>query len=39
LVDALYVELSHRLDDAVLVTTDARLAAATPVAALVTLPR
>jgi predicted nucleic acid-binding protein len=38
LVDALYVELSHRLDDADLITTDARLAAATTLATLVTLP-
>ena len=35
LVDALYVELAHRLGDVPLITTDARLAAVTPTAELV----
>ena len=38
LVDALYVELAHQLGALPLVTTDGRLAAATPLADLVTVP-
>ena len=38
LVDALYVELAAQLDDALLITTDARLAAVTPTAELVGPP-